>query len=128
MEPITDMFNRIMNAQAIGIQTVEFPFSNLKGKIVEILKKEDFIADMKKKGKKPYQTIKILLKYADKNGVISGFKRVSKPGQRIYRKAHEIRRVKNGYGISIISTNRGLMTDKEARRNKTGGEVMVEVW
>jgi len=128
-DPITDMFNRIKNAQAVRHKTVEIPFSKMKKKIAEILKKEGFIEDFKQIGKVPKKVIKIKLKYDD-NLIpgISGIKRISKPGQRIYKKAKEIKRVKGGYGIAIISTNQGLITDKEARKRKIGGEVICEIW
>jgi len=127
-DPITDMFNRIRNAQIVFHKITDVPYSKLKYRIAEILKAEGFVLDCKKRGKKPYQIIKLYLKYNEKTPAISGFKRVSKPGQRIYKKANEITKVKSGYGLAIISTTKGLFTDKEARKNKLGGEVMVEVW
>ena len=128
-DPIADLLNRIKNAQAVLHPVVDVPCSNLKSKVVEILKNEGFIADFKKRGKKETKTLRIGLKYnEDKSPVISGFKKISKPGQRVYKKAKEIKKVKNGYGLAIISTNQGLLTDKEARRKKVGGEVMLEVW
>jgi len=129
MDPITNMFNQIKNALAVRKETVEIPFSKMKLKIVDILKHNGFILDFKKKGRGPKKTIRIFLKY-NENGtpVLSNFKRISKPGQRIYFKAKEIKKVKDGYGIAIISTPKGLMTDKEARKNKLGGEVICEIW
>ncbi len=128
-DPITDMFNRIKNAQAVANKTVDVPFSNLKLKIAEILKKQDFILDFKKRGRKPHQLVRLELKYdSDKMPALAGFKRISKPGQRIYQKAKEIRKVKSGYGSSIVSTSQGIMVGREARRKKVGGEIMVELW
>ncbi|MDD4989926.1 MAG: 30S ribosomal protein S8 [Candidatus Pacebacteria bacterium] len=127
-DPITDMFNRIRNAQIVFHKTTDVPYSKLKYKIAEILKAEGFILDCKKRGKKPYQIIKIQLKYNEKVPAVSGFKRISKPGQRIYKRANDIAKVKSGYGFAVISTTQGLFIDKEARKNKLGGEVMVEVW
>ncbi|MDD5433570.1 MAG: 30S ribosomal protein S8 [Candidatus Pacebacteria bacterium] len=127
-DPITDMFNRIRNAQIVFHKTTEIPFSKLRYSIAEILKAEGFILDCKKKGKKPYQFVKVQLKYDNKIPAVSGFKRISKPGQRIYKRANEISKVKSGYGLAIVSTTKGLLTDKEARKNKIGGELMVEVW
>lgn len=121
-DPITDMFNRIRNAQLVNKETVDIPFSNIKLKIAEILKTSGRILDFKKRGRKPHQVIRVEMP------AISGFKRVSKPGQRIYKKSKEIKRVKSGYGIAIVSTSKGLMIDKEARKKKLGGEVMVEIW
>ena len=129
MDPITDMFNRIKNALAVRQETVEIPFSKMKLKIAEILKKQGFISDFKAKGKGSKKIIKILLKYTeDGASALSNFKRVSKPGQRIYKSVKEMKKVKDGYGIAIISTSKGLMTDKEARKDKIGGEVIVEIW
>jgi len=128
-DPITDMFNRIRNAQNVMQEDTDIPCSKLKLRIIEILKREGFVKDFKKKGRKPHQLIKVDLKYhSDKTPCLAGFKRVSKPGRRIYRKAKEIRGIRDGYGLALISTSRGLMTDKEARKKKMGGEVMVELW
>ncbi len=128
-DPITDLLNRIKNAQAVLHPAVDVPCSNLKARLVEILKSEGFVLDFKKRGKKEMKILRIGLKYnEDKTPAILGFKRISKPGQRIYKKSKEIRRVKNGYGLAVVSTNQGLLTDKEARRKKVGGEVMLEVW
>ncbi|RLC34747.1 MAG: 30S ribosomal protein S8 [Candidatus Nealsonbacteria bacterium] len=127
-DPITDMLNRIRNAQAVGKETVEIPFSNLKYEIARILEKEGFIEKVEKKGKKFRKFIEITLKYENGASAISGLKRVSKPGQRIYLPYGKLRPVKGGYGISIISTSRGIMTNKQARKNKLGGEVICEIW
>jgi small subunit ribosomal protein S8 len=128
MDPISDMLTSIKNAQAVHHPTVEVPFSNLKYEIAKILEKEKFIEKVEKKGKKAKKIIEITLKYQDKVPAISGLKRISKPGQRIYQKVKKIKRVKGGYGIAIISTSKGLMTDKEARKQKLGGEVICEIW
>jgi small subunit ribosomal protein S8 len=128
MDPISDMLTSIKNAQAVFKETVEIPFSNLKYEIAKILEKEKFIEKVEKKGKKTKRIIEITLKYQDKAPAISGLKRISKPGQRIYLPAKKIKRVKGGYGIAIISTSKGLMTNKEARKKKLGGEVLCEIW
>ncbi|MBU0476542.1 30S ribosomal protein S8 [Patescibacteria group bacterium] len=134
MDPIVDMLNRIRNAQAVFHQTVDIPFSNLKYEIAKILEKEKLIDRIEKKGKKIKKIIRIVLKYEVESGstqgrpVISGLKRVSKLGQRIYAPVQNIKRVKRGYGIVIISTSKGLMTGKEARKQKLGGEVLCEIW
>jgi small subunit ribosomal protein S8 len=127
-DPISDMLNRIRNAQAVFHPTVEIPFSNLKYEIAKILAKSGFIEKVEKKGRKVKKNIEITLKYEDKIPAISGIKRISKPGQRIYSDFRKIRKVKGGYGIAIISTSKGLMTDKEARRQKLGGEILFEIW
>lgn len=129
VDPITDMLNRIRNAQAVRHQTVEIPYSNLTKNLAEILVKERFLDKIEKRRKKERKMIKIYLKYGSGNTpAISGLKRISKPSQRIYKKSKEIRKVRSGYGIAIISTPQGLMTDKEARKKKLGGEVICEVW
>jgi len=129
IDPITDTLNRIKNAQAVSQQTVKIPFSKINLKLIDILKDKGFILDFKKVGLKKDRTIRINLKYdTNKKPAISGFKRVSKPGQRIYKKVKEIGRVKGGMGMGIISTSKGLMTDKEARKEKIGGEVVCEIW
>ncbi len=128
MDPITDMFNRIRNAQAVAKKTCEIPFSNLKLRLVELLKENNLIDDFKKRGRKPHQIIRVDLAYKDKVPKMEGFKRISKPGQRIYKKAKEIRKVRDGYGIAIISTTHGVMTNNDARKKKVGGEIMVEIW
>lgn len=122
------MLNRIRNALAVFHSTVDIPFSNLKYEIAKILEREGFIEKAEKKGKKIKKPLKISLKYENKKPAISGLKRISKPGQRIYKSSKEIRKVKGGYGIAIISTSQGLMTDKEARKQKIGGEVLCEIW
>ena len=128
-DPICDMLNRIRNAQAVLKETVDVPFSDLKYEIAKILEKKGFVAKIEKKGKKTRRTIEITLKYDANQPVISGLKRISKPGQRIYKKAKEIKPVKGGYGVAVISTPKeGLVTDKEARKKKLGGEVICEVW
>ncbi|MEK7519453.1 MAG: 30S ribosomal protein S8 [Patescibacteria group bacterium] len=136
-DPITDMLNRIRNAQAVLKDQVALPFSKIKYEIAKILEREGFIEKVEKKGRKIKKIIEITLKYTNedldqsslrKNLVISGLTRISKPGQRIYVKARKIKIVKSGYGIAIISTPKGLMTNKEARRQKLGGEVICEIW
>lgn len=128
MDPITDMLNRIRNAQTVLHPQVTLPFSNLKYEIAKILEKKGLVEKVAKVGKKTKKFIEITLKYSDKTGVISGLKRISKPGQRIYLSAKKIKPVKGGYGIAIISTSEGLMTDKEAKKQKLGGEIICEIW
>jgi small subunit ribosomal protein S8 len=125
IDPITDMLNRIRNAQAVSHKTVSIPFSNLKYEIAQILEKQGFVEKVEKKGRNPKRLIEVTLKYP---ATISGLKRISKPGQRIYAGFKEIKGSKGGYGILIISTPKGLMTGKEARKNKLGGEILCEIW
>ena len=127
-DPIANMLIQIKNAQAVSHPTVEILFSNLKYEIGKVLLKGGFIGKIEKKGKKTDKVIEIVLKYEDGAPRIAGMKRVSKPGQRIYLDCKKINRVKSGYGMSIVSTSKGLMSDKEARKNKLGGEIICEVW
>lgn len=128
VDPITDMLNRIRNAQAVSHPTVDVPFSNLKYEIIKILEKKGFIQKVEKRGRKAKKIMEITLKYSDGMPAISGLKRISKSGQRIYVKAKELQPVKGGYGIAIISTPEGLMTNKEARKKRLGGEKIFEIW
>ena len=127
-DPITDMLNRIRNAQAVYHPTVDIPFSNLKYEIAKILEKEGFIKGIEKKGKGKKRSIRIILKYEDKTPAISGSKRISKSGQRVYSPAQKIKKVKGGYGIAILSTPKGLMTGREARKKGLGGEILCQIW
>lgn len=122
------MLTSIKNALAVKHSTVVIPFANLKYGIAKIFEKEGFIEKVEKKGRKSKRLIEITLKYSDDTPVISGLKRISKPGQRIYSNWKKIKRVKGGYGMAVISTSKGLMTNKEARKNKLGGEIVCEVW
>lgn len=121
---IADMLTRIRNAQKAGHKTVVIPLSNLKFEIAKILKKENYLEDFKKYGKGGKKVLEINLKYP---AAISDIKRISKPGLRIYVGARQVKNVKSGYGISIISTSKGLMTSKEARNLHLGGEVLLEI-
>lgn len=127
-DPITDMLNQIKNAQAVGKTDVLIPLSNIKNEIANILYKEGFVGETKKIAKGKMKGLKISLKYNNNLPAISGFKRVSKPGQRIYQGFSEIKKVHGGYGISIVSTSKGLMTNKEARYKKIGGELICQIW
>jgi len=127
-DPITDMLNQIKNAEAVQKAEILIPLSKIKNEIANILVKENFIGEVKKATKGKIKSLKISLKYNNELPAIQGFKRVSKPGQRIYEGFSDIRKVRGGYGISIISTSKGLMTNKEARYKKLGGEVICKVW
>ena len=126
------MLNQIKNAQAVGKTEVLVPLSKIKNEIAIILASKGFVGEVKKTTKGKTKVLKILLKY-DKESLsgapaISGFKRISKPGQRIYEGFSEIKKVHGGYGIAIISTSKGLMTNKDARYKKLGGEIICQVW
>ncbi len=133
LDTISDMLTRIRNAQRAGHSTVEIPFSKLKLAIAKILQENGFIEDVSSQGEGIALKILIGLKYDKvsnnrKVPVIQGIKRVSREGQRIYSKKNEIKSVKNGYGISVISTSQGVMTGKDAFKKGLGGEVICEVW
>ncbi len=127
-DPIADMLTRIRNANQMRYKEVEVPTSKIKNGIARILKSEGFIADYKIKKNNIQDILVLSLKYVDKERVITGLKRISKPGLRVYVKAEEVPTVLNGLGIAIISTSKGVMTDKEARKNSLGGEVLAYIW
>lgn len=128
-DPIADMLTRIRNANIVRHETVEIPASKMKREIAEILKKEGFIRDAEYVEDNKQGIIRLFLKYGQNNErVITGLKRISKPGLRVYAKSQEIPRVLGGLGIAIISTSKGVMTDKEARFSKAGGEVIAYIW
>jgi small subunit ribosomal protein S8 len=128
-DPIADMLTRIRNAQTARHETVIIPDSKMKKAIAEILLAEGYISSVEYIEDKVQGQIKITLKYTEDNKkVISGLKRISKPGLRIYAGADELPRVLNGLGIAIISTSKGVVTDREARKLGLGGEVLAYVW
>ena len=127
-DPISDFLLRIRNASKAKKLRVEIPASKMKQGLAEILKKESFIHDYSIVEDDKQNIIKIQLKYRDGSSAITGMKRISKPGLRIYKDATEIPRVLNGLGTAVISTSKGLMTDKEARSQSTGGEVICYIW
>lgn len=128
-DPIADMLTRIRNANGMRYTKVEVPASNIKIEIAKILKEEGFISDYKIEKNSVQDNIVLELKYGEnKERVITGLKRISKPGLRVYAKAEEVPSVLNGLGIAIISTSKGLMTDKNARNQKLGGEVIAYIW
>ncbi|WP_124726414.1 30S ribosomal protein S8 [Staphylospora marina] len=128
-DPIADMLTRIRNANLVRHESVEFPASRIKREICEILKREGFIRDCEYIEDNKQGIIRLFLKYgANNERVITGLKRISKPGLRVYAKASEVPRVMRGLGIAILSTNKGIMTDKEARQHNVGGEVIAYVW
>ena len=128
-DPIADMLTRIRNANAMKYKEVSMPASKTKTEIARILKDEGFIADYKIRNDKPQKALVLTLKYTNKKErVITGLKRISKPGLRVYTKSTDVPKVLNGFGIAIISTSKGIMTDKEARKESLGGEVMAYIW
>ena len=127
-DPIADMLTRIRNANQAKHEVVEMPASRLKLEILEVLKNEGYIAEYEKIEDGKQGVIKVTLKYVNKERVIKGIKRISKPGLRVYAKSTELPQVLNGLGVAIISTSKGLMTDKEAREAGLGGEVLAYIW
>jgi small subunit ribosomal protein S8 len=129
-DPISDMFCRIKNAVRVQSPAVEMPASKLKVAVAELLRNEGFISSFETKSLgSPQQKMRIVLKYGPKGEqVIQGIKRVSRPGLRVYRDAKKTPRVYGGLGIAIVSTSRGLMTDRQARKSNIGGEVIAQVW
>jgi len=128
-DPIADLLTRIRNANLAHHEIVEIPASKIKKSIAEILKSEGFIRDVEYIEDNKQGVIRVFLKYGeDRNRVITGIKRVSKPGLRKYTKADALPKVLNGLGIAIISTSAGVITDKEARSKQVGGEVLAYVW
>ena len=128
-DPIADMLTRIRNANVVKHETVDVPASNMKKELARILLEEGFVRgyDVIEDGKQGI--IRIQLKYGQSGErVISGLKRISKPGMRVYAANHEIPKVLNGLGISIISTSKGILTDRQARKENVGGEVICYVW
>ncbi|MCQ2555780.1 MAG: 30S ribosomal protein S8 [Clostridia bacterium] len=129
IDPIADMLTRIRNANANKHESVLVPQSNTKLAIAEILKNEGYVADYKVVESESGKMIEITLKYGPKGEkVIQGLKRISKPGLRIYANADQLPQVLNGLGIAIISTSKGILTDKNARKENVGGEVLAYVW
>jgi len=128
-DPIADMLTRIRNAQMRKHEAVAMPTSKVKVAMLRILRDEGLIRDYKVIGIKPFQEVKVALKYDDaKAPVISGLRRVSKPGLRVYVGHESLPLVKRGMGVAIVSTSKGLMTARAARRSKIGGEVLCHLW
>ena len=128
-DTIADMLTRIRNANSMRYTEVKVPASKLKLELARILKEEGFIKDYKVVEENVQGMILITLKYGqNKERVITGLKRISKPGLRVYAKADEVPKVLNGLGIAVISTSKGVMTDKEARKQNLGGEVLAYIW
>ncbi len=128
-DPIADMLTRLRNAVRVERPHVEMPASKVKRGLADVLKREGYIWDWKELESSPVNQLRIELKYGP-NGerVIQRIRRVSKPGRRVYSKARDLRPVLNGLGISVISTSRGVVSDREARQRNLGGEVLCEIW
>ncbi len=130
-DPIADMLTRIRNANVAMHDEVSMPSSKRKLALADVLKREGYIASYSERDNtsRPGRTLTIEMKYSpERDRVIRGLRRISKPGLRIYRKRDEIPRVQGGLGVAVVSTNKGLMSDREARRNRMGGEILCYVW
>lgn len=127
-DPIADMLTRIRNAAVRKHEKVSVPSSNLKLEVLRVLKEEGYISDYEKIEDNKQGMISITLKYVDKQSVIKGLKKISKPGLKVYAKRNELPKVLNGLGVAIISTSGGVMSDRAARQKNLGGEVLAFVW
>lgn len=129
MDPIADMLVRIKNAQAARKEAATFGYSKIKWDIAKLLEQAGYIVAVNKKGKKNRKLIEVILMY-DAQGMpkVTGLRRISSPGRRIYKGFREIHSVKNGFGVALYSTPKGILLDKDARKEKVGGEVLCEIW
>jgi small subunit ribosomal protein S8 len=127
-DPIADMLARIRNASRAGHKRVDMPVSKLKAEIARILKENAFIHDYKILDDGRHGVLRLYLKYHDGSPVIRQLERVSKPGRRQYAGVTELPRIRNGLGMAIVSTSRGVMSDREARKNNVGGEILAAIW
>ncbi len=134
MDTVANMLVAIKNAQAVAKSAVAVPYTRLKYDIAKIMERKGFLAGVEKKSRKlkknakAWPFLEIELKYTDKIPAVAGAKKISKPGQRIYLAASDIKRVKQGHGIGIISTSKGLMTEYDAKKQNIGGEMICEIW
>ena len=127
-DPISDLLTRIRNATNAKKLRVDIPSSNMKKNLVEILKQNKFIHDYEVIEDNKQNILRLILKYTNGQSAISGLKKISTPGLRVYKSSDSLPRVLNGLGIAVISTSRGLMTDKEARSKSLGGEIVCHIW
>lgn len=127
-DPIADFLTRIRNASKAGKPRVDIPASNMKKSLAEILKSQNFIKDYSIIEDNKQNLIRVELKYTNGSPAISGLKRISKPGLRIYKNSNDLPRVLNGLGVAVISTPKGLLTDKDARSQSVGGEIVCYIW
>lgn len=128
-DPISDLLTRIRNATNVRHDRADIPASKMKLEVAKILKQEGFIRTFKVLEEGPQGLIRIYLKYADDGEpAIHGLRRISSPGRRVYRGVEELPKVRNGLGVAVVSTNRGVLTDEQARSLRVGGEVLCEIW
>lgn len=127
MDPISDMFIRIKNAQKAGHESLQFPYSQFKYKILKVIERGGFIGKVEKKGKRVKKILEVKLLYKNGSPLVSGTKLISKPSRRIYSSYKDLRFPQHS-GVVILSTPKGVMTSKEARKEKAGGELIAEIW
>lgn len=127
-DPLADFLTRIRNANAAGKTEVQVPYAKILERIAAILLKEGFLASVRHIGRGPKKILSLELRYENGRPVIENLKRISRPGKRVYLRADALRPVKSGYGIAILSTPKGIMTNREAKKHHVGGEVLCEVW
>ncbi len=127
-DPIADMLTRIRNAVRVEHPTVDIPSSKVKRGVADVLKREGYIWDWEEVEEQPISALRLVLKYPGGESVIQKIQRVSKPGRRVYNRSKDLRPVLNGLGISIISTSSGVLSDREARSQNIGGEVLCQIW
>ena len=127
-DPIADMLTRIRNANQMKAETVDIPASKIKKQVLELLRDEGYIAKITEVKTKPVNKLRVTLRYVQNERVVKGLKRISKPGLKVYAKSGEIPKVLNGLGIAVISTSKGILTDREARKQNVGGEILAYVW
>ena len=127
-DPIADMLTRIRNAVRVEHPTVDIPLSKVKRGVADVLKREGYIWDWEEVEEQPVSALRLVLKYTGGESVIQKIQRVSKPGRRVYNRSKDLRPVLNGLGISIISTSSGVLSDREARSQNIGGEVLCQIW
>jgi len=127
-DPIADLFTRIRNAQAVGLEKIELPYSEIKMKIANLMVERGFLAKVEKEGSQIRKKIRVALAYREGQPVIHQIQRISKPGQRIYASVSEIKPVKRGRGLAIVSSSRGIISDRQARQDNIGGELIGQMW
>jgi len=128
IDSIANLINSLKNASQRGLETVTVPYTKMQNSILNVLKSEGFIADFEEKGKAPKKNLEVSLKYENGSPAIHGTKRISKSSKRIYKDVKSIYSVQSGYGIAVFSTPKGVMSDKQARKDNVGGESLFEIW
>lgn len=127
-DPIADMLTRIRNANSASHEKVDIPYSKIKEQLANIIKEEGYILNYKVISEGNKKSIRVYLKYTGKERVIKGLKRISKPGRRVYTSVEDMPRVLGGLGVAIVSTSKGVITDRECRKQKAGGEIICYIW